>query len=260
MPEKRNRSFALQTLRDPIIVLLKLSHRGSYEMRKIIRTKIMYFKDRRDAGRLLAQLLAKYKDEDVVVYALPRGGVVLAEEIANLLNAPLDLVLAHKIGHPHQPEYAIAAISESGNIIGNPQELQPLGDAWLETEKKLQMDEIKRKRLSYLKGKKEIPVKGKIAIIVDDGIATGLTMQAGIIELKDRHPKKIIAAVPVSPRITADMIRMMVDELVTVIIPDDSKFLGSVGAYYDKFGQVEDSEVIEILDNRQHGTNSKNRP
>lgn len=208
----------------------------------------MFFKDRRDAGHQLAKLLAKYKDEDVIVYALPRGGVVLAEEIANSLNAPLDLLLAHKIGHPHQPEYAIAAVSENGHLIGNPHELELFGKEWLESAKQKQMDEIKRKRLLYLKEKKVIPVKDKIAIIVDDGIATGLTMLAGIKELQDQHPKKIIVAVPVSPESTAEQIKTLVDDLVAVVIPDNTKFLGSVGAYYDKFGQVEDDEVIAILD------------
>ncbi|HEV8051429.1 MAG TPA: phosphoribosyltransferase family protein [Parachlamydiaceae bacterium] len=208
----------------------------------------MYFKDRRDAGRLLGQLLAQYRDDDVVVYALPRGGVVVAEEIANFLDAPIDLILAHKIGHPYQPEYAVAAVSESGHIIGNPKELIPLGKAWLDGEKEQQINEIKRKRLLYLKGKNEIPLQGKIAIIVDDGIATGLTMQAGIRELKDRRPEKIVIAVPVTPKETANLLKNTVDDLVSIIAPDSTKFLGSIGAYYDTFDQVEDSEVISILD------------
>lgn len=208
----------------------------------------MYFRDRRDAGRQLAQLLEKYKGIDAVVYALPRGGIVLAEEIANFLDAHIDLILAHKIGHPHQPEYAIGAVSESGHLIGNPHELELFGKEWLETAKQKQMDEIKRKRLLYLKGRKEIPVKGKIAIIVDDGIATGLTMQAGILELKDRHPKKIVVAVPVSPMDTANLIKSMADDFVSIVVPGNFEFLGSVGAYYDQFDQVDDSEVIEILD------------
>jgi len=206
----------------------------------MIRTNM--FKDRQDAGRQLGKLLAKYKNKDVVVYAIPRGGVVLGAEVAKMLNAPLDLILAHKIPHPLQPEYAIAAVSESGHLVGSLTE----GKAWIESEKERQMQEIKRKRRMYLKDKKEIPLKGKIAIIVDDGLATGLTMRVGILELKDKLPKKIVVAVPVAPRDTADLVTSMVDEFVALDIPDD--FMGSVGAHYLHFEQVEDEEVISLLE------------
>lgn len=208
----------------------------------------MTFADRRDAGRQLARLLSKYKGQEVVVYALPRGGVTVAVEIAKFLHAPLDLILAHKIGHPLQPEYAIAAVSESGHMIGNDAELSSVNQEWLQREKEEQMREIKRKRQLYLKGRKEISPQNKIAIIVDDGIATGLTMQAGIFELKDKHPKAIVAAVPVAPRHTVQLLKSMIDEVVGVEIPDNFDFLGAVGAYYNKFYQVEDEEVISILE------------
>ncbi|MEI8365471.1 MAG: phosphoribosyltransferase family protein [Parachlamydiaceae bacterium] len=209
------------------------------------------FKNRFDAGRQLGQLLEKYKDGDVVVYALPRGGIEVAVEIAKHLNAPLDLVFAHKIGHPYQPEYAIAAVSESGHMVGSPYELASMSRVWLEGEKEHQMQEIKRRRKLYLGERKEISVSGQIAIIVDDGVATGLTMQAGIQELKDRHPKKIIVAVPVAPRNTANLLRSLADDLVGIEISDEGGFLGSVGAYYDQFYQVEDTEVIAILKGHQ---------
>ena len=207
----------------------------------------MYFQNRLDAGEKLTQLLEKYQGQEVVVYALPRGGVVVAEPIAKFLKAPLDFVLAHKIGHPRQPEYAIAAISESGHMVGNPSELAALDENWLEIAKQHEMQEIKRKRSFYLQDRAEIPVKGKIAIVVDDGIATGLTMQAGILELKEKKPKKIVVAVPVSPRATADLIAAQVDDFISVIIPEEYAFLGAVGAYYRQFNQVEDDEVIAIL-------------
>jgi predicted phosphoribosyltransferase len=206
----------------------------------------MFFKDRQDAGRRLCQLLEKYKDTPVVVYALPRGGVPVAAEISKFLQAPLDLLFAHKIGHPHQPEYAIAAVSESGHMVGSPNVLLSFDSEWLEREKANQIKEIKRKRERYLKGRKSISVENKIAILVDDGIATGLTMQVGIKELKDRHPKKIVVAVPVAPKSTASLIKEMVDDFVGIEI-DNYDFLGAVGAYYEVFNQVEDEEVIEIL-------------
>lgn len=207
------------------------------------------FRDRRDAGRQLCQLLQEYENQDVVVYALPRGGVVVAAEIAKFLHAPLDLIFAHKIGYPGQPEYAIAAVSESGHIVGSSNELQFIDKTWLENEKEHQLEEIKRKRKIYLNNKKEIPVKDKIAILVDDGIATGLTMQVGIKELKDRHPKKIVVAVPVAPRNTANLIKAMVNDFVGNEI-ENYNFLGAVGAYYNEFDQVEDAEVIEILNDQ----------
>lgn len=181
-----------------------------------------------------------------MVYGLPRGGVVVAAEIAQFLHAPLELIFAHKIGHPYQPEYAIAAISESGHVVGSSRVLETLGSVELEREKQHQLAEIKRKRSLYLQEKKDIPIEGKIAIIVDDGIATGLTMQAGILELRDRHPKKIIAAASVAPKSTAELIKTIADEFVGMAV-EDYKFLGAVGAYYDEFAQVEDEEVIKIL-------------
>jgi len=209
---------------------------------------MLYFQDRFDAGKRLAQLLSQYKNNsEVVIYALPRGGVEVAAEIAKFLNAPLDLVFAHKIGHPYQPEYAIAALSESGQLVGSANELENVDEVWLETEKANQIEEMKRRRQVYLRNRNEISPEGKIAIIVDDGIATGLTLKAGIMDLKNRHPKKMVVAVPVAPKSTAELIRKMVDEFVAIEVPDDYAFLGSVGSYYHQFNQVEDSEVIHLL-------------
>lgn len=207
----------------------------------------MFFEDRKDAGQKLAQALLKYKDDDVVVLALPRGGVVTAYEIAKALNAPLDLALAHKIGHPYHAEYAIAAITENGFIVGNPREMQTVDKAWFENEKKRQMKELKRKRDLYLKDKPSNVLKDKVVILVDDGIATGLTMQAGILEVKHQNPKKIIVAVPVAPQSTAELIKSQGSDFVGLIVPTDYDFLGAVGAYYEDFSQTEDQEVIDLL-------------
>lgn len=197
---------------------------------------------------MLAKALKKYKGKDVVVYALPRGGVVVGVEIARELHAPLDLVIARKIGHPYQPEYAIAAIAEKGHIVGVQKELKAVDQEWLQEEIERQRKEARRRREKYLQGKSEIPVDGKIAILVDDGIATGLTMRAGIMELKHRHPKEIVVAVPVVPKTTADIIKKEAQgELVALEIPSDDAFQGAVGAYYDEFFPVEDDEVISIL-------------
>lgn len=207
----------------------------------------MMFIDRNDAGRRLGQELLKYKDQSCIVFALPRGGVVLGEEISKSLHAPLDLIFSHKLSHPYQPEYAIAAISESGHLVGNRFEIQSAGQKWLEAEKKHQIEEIKRRRNLYLKGKKDEDLRNKVAIIVDDGIATGLTLEAAILEIKDRHPLKIIIAVPMTPKSKAEFFKKQVDEFIALEVPEDHLYLGAVGAYYQHFNQVEDEEVIHIL-------------
>ncbi len=208
----------------------------------------MYFRNRTEAGMLLAKALKKYKGKDIVVYALPRGGVVVAVEIARELHAALDLIITRKIGHPYQPEYAIAAIAENGHIVGEKKDLRALDQEWLQEETERQKNEAKRRREKYLQGRVKIPVKGKIAILVDDGIATGLTMRAGIMELKHRHPKRIVVAVPVVPKSTADILKKEArGELVALEIPSDDAFQGAVGAYYDEFFPVEDEEVIATL-------------
>lgn len=210
-----------------------------------IYTNMRLFKNRQDAGEQLSKLLAAYKDQDVIVYALPRGGVTVAKEIAKFLKAPLDLIFAHKIGHPYQLEYAIGAISERGYLIG--EELKLYDSKWLEATKAKEIQEMKRKRALYLKGKKSLDVEGKVAIIVDDGIATGRTMEVGIMELRGRNPEKIVMAVPVAPRSTFDKLATLTDDAVGVEIPEDEEFVGAVGAYYNEFDQVEDEEVIALL-------------
>lgn len=199
------------------------------------------FKDRSDAGKQLAHILNQYEGQDVIVYALPRGGVVVAKEIASALHAPLDLIFARKIGHPLNPEYAIGAISESGIVCG----VESIESEWLKEQKAHQLREIKRRRLLYLRNRPSMDPKNKIAILVDDGVATGLTMEAGILELRSMHPKKIIVAVPVAPRDTFDRLKSLADEAVGIEIAND--FLGAVGAYYEEFSQVEDSEVVSYF-------------
>ncbi|MGV8906393.1 MAG: phosphoribosyltransferase [Acetobacterium sp.] len=205
----------------------------------------MLFKNRKDAGIKLAQPLEKFKDEDVIILALPRGGVVLGEEIANKLNAPLDILLTKKIGHPMNSEYAICAITEDGDPICNSAEVKNVDPEWLAEEIRKVRRDIKRRREMFLGGKALQPVEGKTVIIADDGIATGLTMIAAIQEIKKRKPKKLVIAIPVTPYDTAQRLMPMVDELVSLDI--DANYRGAVGAYYDDFTQVEDSEVIAIL-------------
>lgn len=208
----------------------------------------MRFKNRTEAGQLLAEKLEKYKNKDIIIYALPRGGVVTAVEIAKYLHAPLSLIITRKISHPHNPEYAIAATAENGHIVGTRRELMAVDEDWLEDEIEKQRQEAARRRKKYLY-EKEIPSpEGKVAILVDDGVATGLTLRVGILELKHHNPSKLIVAVPIVPSSTAKILRTEADELIALVIPPDDTFLGAVGAYYDDFSQVADQQVIRIID------------
>lgn len=215
-------------------------------MTPVIKYSRMFFQDRSQAGEKLAKVLKKYHGKNAVVYALPRGGVVVGAEIANALHLPLDLVVTRKIGHPFQPEYAIAAVSENGELIVNQQEVSLIDKDWFAQEVAKEIAEAKRRRKKYSSHDFLSPA-GKIVILVDDGIATGLTMLAAIKELRRYAPKKLVVAVPVSPTDSAEIIRKQVDELICLNI--DPEYLGSVGAYYSTFPQVEDEEVVEILKN-----------
>lgn len=205
----------------------------------------MKFVDRQDSGRRLAKTLKKFTGEDVVVFALPRGGVPVAHEVAKLLKAPLDLVIPRKIGHPDNPEYAICAVTEAGELVCNESERNLVSPGWLKAEAAKEINEAKRRRIAYLKGKEPAAVKGKTVILVDDGIATGLTMQAAIKDIKGRHPAKLVVAIPVIPKDTSQVLQPQVDELVALDIP--SFYLGAVGAHYQDFHQTSDREVKTIM-------------
>lgn len=203
------------------------------------------FEDRKDAGQKLTQLLERYRNADAIVLALPRGGVVIGSVIARKLNLPLGIVVVRKIGHPYNPEFAIGAISESGQTIQSSDDLAKVDENWFKEETERQLNEAKRRREKYWGDKKPIKLKDKIAIIVDDGIATGFTMMAAINEVRYQKPKKIIVAVPVAPPEATVEIKKIVNKFVAVIIPDP--FIGSVGSYYEYFPQVSDEEVMELI-------------
>jgi len=210
----------------------------------------MRFKNRIEAGQKLAQALAEYQGQGAAVYALPRGGVVLGHEIAKKLGAPLDLVITRKIGHPLEREYAVCAIAEDGHTLCDEAELALLDKKWLKNEFEKEQKEAKRRRKVYLEDRKPLSAENKIAIIVDDGIATGLTMLLAISEIKHQRPRKIVVAVPVVPKDIAPKIKKEADELVVLEIPEI--YLYAVGAYYENFPQVEDEEVIELLKIKQN--------
>ena len=207
----------------------------------------MVFSDRKDAGRKLAKKLEKYKeDPNAVLLGLPRGGVVTAYEISRKLKLPLDIVVPRKIGAPGNPELAIGAITESGEGIFNEETVQYTGaskeyiDKTVAEEKK----EAQRRLDTYRGGKPGIDLKGKTVILVDDGIATGSTMRAAIVSAKAKKAAKVVVAVPVLPRDNVKKFEKEADELIYLDAP---LFFGAVGAFYEKFDQTEDKEVVEIM-------------
>ena len=208
----------------------------------------MPFADRTDAGRKLAQALAAYKDQHVVVLALPRGGVPVAAEVAEALHAPLDLVLVRKIGVPMQPELAMGAVVDGATplIVRNEEVIQLAGieEAEFKMVCSRELDEIERRRQRYLGGRARIEVAGRIAVVVDDGIATGATTRAALRATRARKPKKLILAVPVAPTESLPAMKAEADEVVCL---EDYESFGAIGYYYSDFRQTSDEEVIDTL-------------
>ena len=202
------------------------------------------FRDRVDAGRRLAEALSEYKDQPVVVFALPRGGVVLGAEVARFLDAPLDLIVVRKIGHPNAPEYAIGAVAEDGYVLSNPDETKFIDPTWLNDAASAEWREAQRRRRLFVGARQRISAKDKIAILVDDGLATGLTMEAAIHEVRKRGPRSLVVAVPVAASETAAKIKRHVDDLIVLQIPP---LLQAIGAFYEDFAQVTDEEVISQM-------------
>jgi putative phosphoribosyl transferase len=209
----------------------------------------MSFHDRLEAGRRLAVELVKYKSEDVVVLALPRGGVPVAAPIAIALDAPLDLILVRKIGVPFQPEFAMGAVADGGTplIVRNEDVIAMAGvsEEQFSAVCQRELAEIERRRRLYLGGRTRPEVRGRIAIVVDDGVATGATTRAALRTVRARHPKKLVLAVPVASPDTLESLRVETDETVCIETHED---FGAIGFFYADFRQIGDEEVIAILD------------
>ena len=205
----------------------------------------MIFQDRTEAGQLLAKELQFEPDEDVLVIALPRGGVPLGAEIAQAFQAPLDLVITRKIGAPFNHEYAIGSLAENSEPLLNKLEINKLSKEWLEQAIVEGRKEIARRQEIYFKNHTRQSIKGKTVVLVDDGIATGFTILAAIEEIREKKPGKLVVAIPVMPKEMELQLRNKVDEIVSLLIPDH--YLGSVGAYYKEFQQLSDNEVRHLL-------------
>jgi putative phosphoribosyl transferase len=208
----------------------------------------MPFMNRSEAGRKLADALSRYRDQEPVLLALPRGGVPVAAEIAAALDAPLDLILVRKIGVPLQPELAMGAVVDGGAPIIVRNEDVIRSEAIDETRFKACCDrelaEIERRRQRYLGSRERVNVTDCTAIVIDDGIATGATMRAALRATRMRNPKKLVLAVPVAPSESIVEMREEADEVVCL---EDHELFGAISFYYGDFRQVSDEEVIAIL-------------
>ncbi|BEP38327.1 phosphoribosyltransferase (plasmid) [Variovorax sp. V59] len=206
------------------------------------------FEDRANAGRRLAKALRAMKLQDPVVFALPRGGVPVAAEVARALRAPLGLLLVRKIGAPGQPEVAVAAVAEGPQpIVEVRHDILRLAGAspdYVQGELPRHLEEIERRRRLYLQGRPSPPVQGRTAVLVDDGIATGTTVRAALRSLRGRHPSRIVLAVPVAPADELADLRSEVDDLVCLLTPEP---FVAVGAYYRHFDQTTDAQVVALM-------------
>ena len=208
----------------------------------------MPFWDRSNAGKKLANALKGYEGQDAVIFALPRGGVPVAAEIAASLRAPLDVILVRKIGAPLQPELAMGAVVNGAVpiIVRNEDIIREamVTEADFSRVCDLELAEIARRRRRYLGDRKPIDVKDRVAIIVDDGIATGATTRAALRATRMRKPKKLVLAVPVA---ASDSLRELMREADDVVCLEDYEYLGAIGLYYSDFSQTSDDEVMETL-------------
>lgn len=210
--------------------------------------KTITFKNRREAGRQLGVELIKrsHRGENILVLGIPRGGLVVADEVANALSATLDVIIARKLRAPYQPELGIGAVVDGNHILLNEDLVRSAGASqdYLNREIAFQKEEIGR-RLRFYRGHRPTPeVAGKTAIVVDDGIATGYTFRASLESLRQRHPDRLVAAAPVAARDSAEMLKAFADEVVCLNTP--LSFF-AVGAWYQNFERVSDEEAVAIL-------------
>lgn len=201
------------------------------------------FKDRIEAGKRLAVLLSEFKGTNSAILAIPRGGVIIGKEVADTLKLPLDLIVTRKIGAPENEEYAIGAIDMDGEGIFNEQEKARVNPQWLVEKILAEKEEAVRRWNAYRKGRGPLELRGKTAIIVDDGIATGLTIKAAVQYAKKSGAQKVVIASPVASHET---VKELEKDAEIKIIATPSPFF-AVGQFYQNFPQVSDEEVISIL-------------
>jgi predicted phosphoribosyltransferase len=207
----------------------------------------MLFRDRLDAGRRLAEKLSRYAGKpDVVVLALPRGGVPVAAEVARALDAPLDVFLVRKLGFPGQEELAMGAIASGGSRVLNTSLLRRLhvSPEIIDAVAMRERHELDRREREYRGSHPLLPVRGRTVILVDDGLATGASMHAAVAALRTQEPARIVVAVPVGAPSTCEDLRQIADEIVCAETPEP---FAAVGQWYDDFSQTTDEEVRQLL-------------
>jgi predicted phosphoribosyltransferase len=211
------------------------------------------FRDRRDAGRRLAEKLANYANvRDLLVLALPRGGVPVGYEVARELGSPLDVFVVRKLGVPGHEELAMGAVATGGMRVLNDEIVAGLAipEEVIDAVAAQQQQELTRRERLYRDGRPAPDLRGRIVILVDDGLATGATMRAGVQAARQQHPARIIVAVPTASPDTAAALKREADEVVSVMLPEP---FFAVGQWYDDFTQTTDEEVRELLARRHRG-------
>lgn len=208
----------------------------------------MPFIDRDDAGRQLSKALARYKDRKPIILALPRGGVPVAAKVAEVLHAPLDLLLVRKIGVPFQPELAMGAVVDGASPLTVRNEevisLAGISEHEFSAVRDQQLSEIERRRKMYVGDRPHPELSGHTVIVVDDGIATGATTRAALQAVRLRKPSELVLAVPVAP---TDTLKKLAGEADEIVCLEDYEEFGAIGFFYSDFRQVSDDEVVELL-------------
>jgi predicted phosphoribosyltransferase len=205
------------------------------------------FVDRREAGVALAGRLEQFAGrEDVVILALPRGGVPVGYEVARALGAPLDIFVVRKLGLPGHPELAMGAIASGGVRVLNEEVLQsiPVSQAGIDAVARAEQLELERRERAYRDGRPPVPIDGRIVILVDDGLATGSTMRAAVLAVRRLRPAGVVVAVPVGAWQTCQELRAVADEVVCAFSPEPFR---AVGLWYADFSQTTDAEVRQLL-------------